>query len=910
MGVPTTPEGLPLDDRSNALKIPIITLIIFSSVFVLLRLGINWRNRNFFLLTDHLLWTGQVIAVAGAACCYRMAEVGGGRHIWDPMLTPRNLETYLYYLWLGQLLNLYGMALVKLSVCAYIFMLDFSRTFRIIIWASVVIHVLVNVVFPTVILFGECTPYTKHWDVAGTKPGSCWSATPRVISGYSGAAVNILTDLLYTMAPLIYIARVQLPKRTIWGVRAVFLCGLITTTISALKLYEMKSLNESPDPTYSAVNLSVFAIAEVFVGVFTACLPPLRKTFENLLRKVLPTSITGGSGKGSRQSYALQNTGPQMSGKSSKRKHDTDDDSELGILPDDEIVSERKGSDQPITIMKTTHVEPNPHHLDLGATSFINMSKPSKPYHRDLQFRGSVEGLTYVDSDSQAQCHYFGGVPYALPPVGPFRFQKPRSLPPCYRYGTKANPGRYTGGCGLCPQPGSSTEVLNEPVWDEDCLQTNIWIPAGQSPAEGWPVLFWIHGGFLQWGSPNGLDLRALFSESPTQCVVVAPAYRLNVFGFLASHDVVDSCPDFGVNLGFWDQRMALQWTYENISYFGGNASNITIGGYSAGSHSVFHQLSYDLGLPDEKTVVKRALMLSNGPGMQPKSLTEAQDQFDELLKALNIESDASPADKLARLRAISPRQVVEASNKIKHHQFRAVTDGSFVRHGLLEELSNGVYAKRMKRRNVKLIIGECSDEHFVYGLWRPPKPGYENMLYRLEADYPREACKVLMSHYFPNHKLPSKYTSWQAVFGHIYADVQIHALRRGMVNALEMNGAGDLIHRYRIEWRAQCVDKELPEHFGASHGSDMAIWFWGNGSDLSEGEKNIALKTFHEPLSRFLKGEKMEWGTQHAMQLRTLKSDGNVAIEEDTRLDEGLKLWNALKTVGATGSPKDMAKL
>lgn len=129
--------------------------------------------------------------------------------------------------------------------------------------------------------------------------------------------------------------------------------------------------------------------------------------------------------------------------------------------------------------------KPNPHHLDLGATSFINMSKPSKPYQRDLQFRGFVEGLTYVDSDSQAQCHYFGGVPYALPPVGPFRFQKPRSLPPCYRYGTKANPGRYTGGCGLCPQPGSSTEVLNEPAWDEDCLQTNIWIPAGQSPAEG-----------------------------------------------------------------------------------------------------------------------------------------------------------------------------------------------------------------------------------------------------------------------------------------------------------------------------------------------------------------------------------------------------------------------------------------
>lgn len=60
MAVPTTPEGLPLDDRSNAIKIPLIVLIIFSSIFVAIRLGINWRNRNFFLLTDHLLWTGHV----------------------------------------------------------------------------------------------------------------------------------------------------------------------------------------------------------------------------------------------------------------------------------------------------------------------------------------------------------------------------------------------------------------------------------------------------------------------------------------------------------------------------------------------------------------------------------------------------------------------------------------------------------------------------------------------------------------------------------------------------------------------------------------------------------------------------------------------------------------------------------
>ncbi|CAA9956736.1 hypothetical protein CFE70_000333 [Pyrenophora teres f. teres 0-1] len=352
------PTNLPLDDRSLAIKVPIISLICFSSIFVCLRLGVNWKNKNFFMLTDHLLWTGYVLAVAGAACCYKMAEVGGGKHVWDPIMTPQNLEKYLYFLWLGQILNLYGMALIKLSVCAYIFMLDFSKTFRIIIWVSVVIHLGINFVFPTVILFGECTPYSKHWDVTHTKPGSCWGATPRVISGYSGAATNILTDMLYTLAPLVYIARVQLPKRTIWGVRAVFLCGLVTTTISAFKLYEMKSLNVSKDPTYDSVNLSIFAISEVFVGAFTASLPPLRKTFETLLKQVLPTSLTGASRtpKGSVESYELPHSGSKLSDKARRRVDDVDDDddSELGILPDEEVFRERKESDQSIT--KTTHL--------------------------------------------------------------------------------------------------------------------------------------------------------------------------------------------------------------------------------------------------------------------------------------------------------------------------------------------------------------------------------------------------------------------------------------------------------------------------------------------------------------------------------------------------------------------------
>jgi carboxylesterase type B len=36
-------------------------------------------------------------------------------------------------------------------------------------------------------------------------------------------------------------------------------------------------------------------------------------------------------------------------------------------------------------------------------------------------------------------------------------------------------------------------------------------------------------------------------------------------------------------NQGFWDQRMALEWTSKYVHFFGGNAANITVAGYSAG---------------------------------------------------------------------------------------------------------------------------------------------------------------------------------------------------------------------------------------------------------------------------------------------------------------------------------------
>lgn len=56
--------------------------------------------------------------------------------------------------------------------------------------------------------------------------------------------------------------------------------------------------------------------------------------------------------------------------------------------------------------------------------------------------------------------------------------------------------------------------------------------------------------------------------------------YRLGIFGFPGS-------PASDTNLGLLDQRLALEWTRDNIARFGGDPSRITLFGQSAGGASV-----------------------------------------------------------------------------------------------------------------------------------------------------------------------------------------------------------------------------------------------------------------------------------------------------------------------------------
>lgn len=110
---------------------------------------------------------------------------------------------------------------------------------------------------------------------------------------------------------------------------------------------------------------------------------------------------------------------------------------------------------------------------------------------------------------------------------------------------------------------------------DEHCQRLSITIPSNANAPL--PVLVWIHGGGNNTGGADlkRFDPRRIAVEQ--QVIVVGVTYRIGIFGFVGSSDVP-------ANLALFDIQSALHWIKANIASFGGDASNVTVVGQSAGA--------------------------------------------------------------------------------------------------------------------------------------------------------------------------------------------------------------------------------------------------------------------------------------------------------------------------------------
>jgi para-nitrobenzyl esterase len=232
----------------------------------------------------------------------------------------------------------------------------------------------------------------------------------------------------------------------------------------------------------------------------------------------------------------------------------------------------------------------------------------------------------------------FKGIPYALPPVGSARWRPPTPMP---RWTGTIKAIEFGAAC-LQPKPTLSNIYTRNPMpMSEDCLTLNIWAPIHANNA---PIFFWIYGGALVGGASReeNYDGARLAARG---IVVVSINYRLGVLGWLAHPELSKESP-LGVsgNYGLLDQIEALRWVQHNIRAFGGDPSNVTIAGESAGALSVMYLMAAPpaRGL-FAKAIAESAYMIST-PELKKASFgsPSAEESGVKLLAALHVSDIAA----------------------------------------------------------------------------------------------------------------------------------------------------------------------------------------------------------------------------------------------------------------------------
>ncbi len=304
----------------------------------------------------------------------------------------------------------------------------------------------------------------------------------------------------------------------------------------------------------------------------------------------------------------------------------------------------------------------------------------------------------------------FSGVPYARAPVGPLRWRAP--LPPeswdtirdASTFGPIAPQAVAAAGVTSPSDPDAS-----EPQ-SEDCLFLNVWTPDLDQEAKR-PVLVFIHGGGFTSGSGSVFLYRGGNLVRNGDAVVVTINYRLGALGFLGHRQLADPDGPIG-NWGIQDQVAALAWVRAHIAAFGGDPSNVTVFGESAGGFSV----ATLLGCPAAAGLFGRAIVESGG--VHVHSVEEAERAGDRLAATLGV-----PSCERAVLEGVPVTELVAATAALGQRRpdpglvplpFLPVVDGVFLPEHPLAAVADGAAAA------VDLMVGTNRDELTLFGLGNP----------------------------------------------------------------------------------------------------------------------------------------------------------------------------------------------
>lgn len=287
----------------------------------------------------------------------------------------------------------------------------------------------------------------------------------------------------------------------------------------------------------------------------------------------------------------------------------------------------------------------------------------------------------------------FLGVPYAAAPVGERRFLAPVPAEP-WAGVRRADASRTSPPQMVLPAMFGPAE---QPPIDEDCLELNIYTPAGGGARL--PVMVWFYGGGFIIGSAATYDASSLAARGGV--VVVTVNYRLGALGYSYLQHLDERFAG-SANAALRDQIASLRWVRDNIAAFGGDPGCVTIFGESAGGHSA----GCLLVSPEATGLFHRAILQSSA-GWRMRSPQRATEITAQLMSAVG-------ATTVEELQAIDVDTLLAAqaglmTDPVGPFVFAPTPDGVVLNGAVIDEAAAG------RSEPVPLLITHTRDELQLY---------------------------------------------------------------------------------------------------------------------------------------------------------------------------------------------------
>ena len=361
---------------------------------------------------------------------------------------------------------------------------------------------------------------------------------------------------------------------------------------------------------------------------------------------------------------------------------------------------------------------------------------------------GNIQG--YYSDDNELRI--YKGIPYAICE----RFKAPvdahwEGVKNCKEFGDSCIQNK------IDDTPGGvyTSEFMGSiKSYSEDCLNINVWTKNDDVPNK--PVILYIHGGANLAGN-GSCKVYEGTGVARKDVVFVNINYRLGMFGWYSSDELIAEDPHAAGNYGLLDQIKALEWVRDNIHVFNGDKDNVMIVGQSAGAGGVNNLVIS----PRAKGLFKRAMPMSHNSTTSSnfKFLTtqEKADAFKSWIK----EKVPNAPTKLEDLRKLSANDFYSTFKSIwtpqssYGHVYGPNIDGEVLTGYYVDIVASG------QANDVDYIIGACRNDS------RVDIEGIDD----LEESHSGQSCLGAYSHsvgkyqgktwvYLFAHVMPGKSTS------------------------------------------------------------------------------------------------------------------------------------------------------